>query len=70
MPKTRIIQDRTCRKTGSNVVVDFGLNEPGLYQITCYGCGICANVDTQKAALWLAADPHYWGCECPLKGDA
>ena len=70
MPKTRIIQDRTCRKTGSNVVVDYGLNEADYYQVTCYGCGRYVNVDRQKAALRFAADPHYWGCECPLKRDA
>ena len=66
-PEARIIQDRTSRATGSNVVVDYDLNEAGYYQMTCYGCGKYANVTTYRAAVSLASEPHFWGCVCPLK---
>ena len=68
-PRSRVIQDRICRKTGSNVVVDYDLNEAGYYQMTCYGCGKYANVDTYRVAVWLASDPHSWGCICGIDED-
>ena len=68
MPEVREIRDFKNRQTGTVIVVDYGLNEPGMYQATCYGYegneahGFVVNCETLAAINSVAADPLGW-CE-------
>lgn len=68
-PQIGLIKDGKCRKTGTHIQVDFGLNEGGHYQASCYGKegeyhGFYVNADTRKAILELSAHPDEWCPKC------
>ena len=68
MPEVREIREFKNRQTGTVIVVDYGLNEPGMYQATCYGYegheshGFVVNCETLAHINSIAADPLAW-CE-------
>jgi len=72
----RFISDSINRQTKTLIEVDFGLNEPGKYQATCYGKhdsqlnplgpshGFYVNADTLKSIKRIASNPLIWCEEC------
>lgn len=63
------------RDTRTYVEVDYGLNEPNVYQATCYGTstenhGYYVNADRYKDIISLASYPSNWCPKCQENHDA
>jgi len=67
MPRIRLISDvKKNRQTRTHIQVDFGLNEEGYYQATCYGHGEYVNASTLHSIRRIATDPLGWCSGCKL----
>jgi len=76
IPAPRLISGRINRQTKTLIEVDFGMNEPGTYQATCYGKhdskgnalglphGFYVNADTLKSIMRISSNPLDWCGEC------
>jgi len=65
-PRPRVIKDvKNNRQTGTYIQIDYGMNEAGCYQATCYAHGQYCNADTYKTIMLIGADPLGWctGCQ-------
>ena len=70
-PTPRIIKDvKNNRQTGTYIQIDYGMNETGYYQATCYEHGQYCNTDTYKSIMLIAADPLGWCTGCQDKYEA